>query len=308
MIRFAAVADLQYGDLDETIGRTYRDSIQKFLISAGEISRADIEFAMNFGDAWQSDWSNALAVRELFHVSEKYAGITWRHVLGNHDFHVEKDKKSEVYGLLGLEKPGYYDFLVVDPEDAKNRWRFVVLNGNEISEYASETKEERERAKAERERWRRTDADNKLPAEWNGSLSQTQLDWVERTLSEADANGENVAVCSHFPLYAQSKTLDSPRTKLASLVNLDVFYFRLGISTWNGSDLLEILDRHACVKAYLAGHLHEGSYGVRNNVAHVTFKGVVETPKNCYAFVELHKNAIVVDGRLAQPSYRHEFE
>ena len=305
MIRFAALADLQYGDLDETIGRTYRASIEKFLLSVGEISCADVPFILNLGDSWQSDWSNALAMRELFKVAETHAGIAWRHVLGNHDFHVAKEKKSQVYDLLGLEKPGYYDFTVMDPEDATNRWRFLVLNGNEISTYAAETPAERKLAEEARERWKLSNG--KLPAEWNGLISTAQLEWLERKLQASDESGENVAVCSHFPLYAKSKSLDSDRTRLASLVNLDVYYFNLGISTWNGSELLAIMDRHSCVKAYLAGHLHEGSYGVRNNVAHITFKGVVETPENCYAYVELQKNAIIVDGRFAQPSYRYEF-
>ena len=307
MIRFAAIADVQYGDLDETIGRAYRESIQKFLICAGEISRMQPLFAMNFGDSWQSGLENALAMKELYEVAAKYGKIEWRHILGNHDFHVPDANKPDVYRFLNLEKPGYYDFQVVDEEDAENRWRFVVLNGNEISTYAAENDEERKAAKEERERRRIPVKNNALPDSYNGSLSPRQLQWLDERLAFAEKEKENAIVCSHFPLFAKSRSIDSDRAKLARIANFDVYYYNLGVSTWNGAELLEIIDRHPNVRGYFAGHLHEGSYGVRNNVAHVTFKGIVENKPYCWAAVELTKSEIIVTGYGAQPSYRLRF-
>jgi len=303
MIRFASIADLQYGNLDTIGNRYYRESFSKFLISAGEFVRADVEFVMNFGDTIQSDYSNNLAMVELFRLAEKH-GVTWRHVLGNHDFLVEDAQKPQIYTNLGLEKPGYYSFSISDKEDASNKWRFVVMNGNEISEYAAETDEER--AAARREREARKLADGSLPYEWNGSVSRKQLDWLDAQLKEAETSGENAAVCSHFPLFASSKSLQS-RSKLAAIVDLGIYYSDMGVSTWNGREILEVLDKHACVRAYLAGHLHEGSYGVRQNVAHITFNGTVEANPYAYAFVELTSKSIEVKGFGTQPSYKREF-
>ena len=307
MIRFAAIADVQYGDLDETIGRTYRESIQKFLICAGEIAQTKPLFAMNFGDSWQSDLENALAMKELYEVSSKYGKFEWRHILGNHDFLVPDANKPDVYKFLNLEKPGYYDFQVVDEDDSDNRWRFVVLNGNEISLYAAENDKEREAAKEEREKRRIPAKNNALPDTYNGSLSPRQLQWLDERLTFAEKEKENVVVCSHFPLFAKSRSIDSKRAKLARIANLDVYYYNLGVSTWNGAEVLEILDRHPNVRGYFAGHLHEGSYGARKNVAHVTFKGIVETSPYCWAEVELTKSEIIVTGHGAQPSYRQRF-
>ena len=116
MIRFAAIADVQYGDLDETIGRAYRESIQKFLICAGEISRMRPLFAMNFGDSWQSGLENALAMKELYEVAAKYGKIEWRHILGNHGMtHAslptlsDEDAKKEIMSLHDyvMENYGY---------------------------------------------------------------------------------------------------------------------------------------------------------------------------------------------------------
>ena len=303
MIRFAAISDLQYGDFDKVGNRAYRESISKFLISVGEFVNSDVDFAMNFGDSCQSGFSNHLAIVELYRLAEKY-GAQWRHVLGNHDFLVNDAQKKDVYANLGLEKPGYYSFSISDKEDAANKWRFVVLNGNEISEYAAETDEERDAARREREA--RKLADGSLPYEWNGSLSRKQLDWLDSQLQEAEDAQENAAICSHFPLFASSKSFES-RSKLAALVDLGVYYSDLGVSTWNGREILEILDKRACVRAYFAGHLHEGSYGVRRGVAHVTFNGAVEAEPYAHAFVELTSKSIKVKGFGAQPSYMCEF-
>lgn len=305
MIRFAAVADVQYGDLDDKIGRHYRKSYEKLLSLAGEFSKENIAFAMNFGDAYDTGWENALAIKELFDVSEKKGGVHWRHVLGNHDFSVPDEKKSEVYELFGLKKPGYYDFKLEDSDDRTNRWHVVVLNGNEISSYASETKEEKEAAKEERAR--RKLADGSEPHNYNGSVSDKQLKWLDDTLKTADSDNFNVLVCSHFPLYASSSSIKSKQAPLTSLIDVGIYYSDLGVSTWNGREILEILDRHPSVKAYMSGHLHEGSYGERNNVAHVTLKGLVETTKTAYSYVELNKTSIRVDGIEEQPSYEFKF-
>ncbi len=304
MIRFAVIADVQYGDLDDTEGRSYRESLSKLLIASGEILKEKPAFVLQLGDASQSDWKNHTAVTELFKVAEN-AGITWRHVLGNHDFLVNDDKKPQIYKDFGLPLIGYYDFLVSDSQDPGNTWRFIVLNGNEISSYAACNSDERELADKERNRWKLSG--NTLPKSWNGSVSPQQLQWLETRLTIAQERQENVLVCSHFPLFANSKSLKGNRSKLASLFNLDIYYSDLGVSTWNGSEILAVLDKFNCVKGYFAGHLHEGSYGVRNNVAHITFKGIVENSPNAYAFVELSPSSIIVSGKAAQPSYRFNF-
>ncbi|MBR4832974.1 MAG: metallophosphoesterase [Thermoguttaceae bacterium] len=304
MIRFGAIADLQYADRDDAIGRSYRASIGKFLEAAGAFAAERVPFVLQLGDATDGGLKNYFAVQELFAVSEK-AGLVWRHVLGNHDWGVPDERKKSVPADFNAGDAGYYDFTVVDPNDAANRWRFVVLNGNEISEYAATTDEERAEAKRLRETIRLPNGSS--PASWNGAVSDARLRWLDERLSDAKKNGEKAIVCSHFPLYAQSRSLQK-RGALARALNLDIYFTALGVSTWNGPAILDVLDRHSCVKAFFAGHLHEGGFGVRKNVAHVTFNGVVEAPRNAFAFVELHSDRIVVEGRADQPSYEHKFD
>ncbi|MBR4751048.1 MAG: metallophosphoesterase [Thermoguttaceae bacterium] len=298
MIRFAVIADVQYGNLDTLGERTYRESLPKFLAAAGEIAAENVLFTLQLGDASQSDWENHLGIKELFEVAEK-AGIKWKHVLGNHDFLVADEKKPQLYTDFGLEKPGYYDFVVDDPDDDSNVWRFVVLNGNEISLYAAETPEERKKAEEERNRWKLPNGG--LSADWNGAVSPRQLQWLENRLELATKQNEKALVCSHFPLFANSGDGTDSQDD-------GVYYFERGWSVWNGKQILDVVDKYPCVKGYLAGHLHEGSYGVRKNVAHVTFKGIVQTVPNCYAFVNLTSDSIIVEGRAAQASYKFHFK
>lgn len=303
MIRFAAIADIQYADQENASGRDYRASIAKFLEAAGVFAESNVPFVLQLGDAANGEMRNLLAMKELFDVAEKN-GVAWRHAYGNHDFLTTDAEKAAVYEMFGVPKPGYYDFSVVDSDDSANRWRFVVLNGNEISEYAAENDAERAAARAERERNRL--ANDELPAVWNGAVSKTQLDWLDSRLADAEKAGENALVCSHFPLFASSKSLQTGG-KLAKLFDVGIYFSTLGVSTWNGAEILDVLDRHSCVRGYLAGHLHEGAFGIRKNAAHMTLRGVVEASPNAFSFVELRRDGISVDGRGAQPSFKFSF-
>lgn len=304
MIRFGAIADVQYADRDDAIGRSYRASIGKFLEAAGTFVAEKVPFVLQLGDATDGGLTNYLAVQEMLAAAEK-AGVVWRHALGNHDWGVPDERKKSVCADFNAGTNGYYDFTVDDPDDAANRWRFVVLNGNEVGEYAAATDEARAAAKRLREAVRLPNG--ATPAAWVGAVSDAQLRWLDERLADAEKNGEKAIVCSHFPLFAQSRSLKK-RGLAAKFLNLDVYFAALGVSTWNGPEILEILDRRPCVKAFFAGHLHEGAYGVRKNVAHVAFRGVVEARPNAFAFVELRPDRIVVEGRGDQPSYEHIFD
>ena len=305
MIRFAAISYIQYADMEPANGRDYRASYNKFLEAAGEIATSRVDFALNLGDSLQEKWENALSVKQLFEISQEKGKIKWMHVLGNHDFLIPDENKKQIYGLFNLSKPGYYEYKPQDSDDPDNKWRILVLNGNEISTYASEDEDERSAAQKERERFRL--ADGSLPKDFNGAISERQLNWLDDRLRDATSQGENVLVASHFPLYASSKSLTGNRGRLASLLNVGIYYSELGVSTWNGQEILSVLDQYERVRGFIAGHLHTGSYGVRNNVAHITLKGVVETSPNAFCYIELHPDQIILRGIGAQPSYRHVF-
>ncbi len=286
MLKIGVFTDVQYADRDSEGKRDYRDSIPKFLEAIGSLEMAGVDFLLHLGDACNNDWSNLTVIGELFYKIRK----PFYNVLGNHDFLVPDEKKSGVYDKLYVPKPGYYSFIKTDPETGIV-WRFVVLNGNEISVYAAENDEEREVA----EEWRKKYplANGELSATWNGAMSARQLEWLDKELIYASVHSQRVIVCNHFPLYSQGDQLESGKNIPLSR-HVPIYFSHIGVSLWNGDELLDVLDKHPdVVKGYFAGHLHEGGFGIRNGIPHKTFKGMVEWPKNAWSLVTIQGEEIL---------------
>lgn len=295
MIVFGVVADIQYANQEPHDGRSCRESIYKFLKAAGTFSDRKVPFVLQLGDSIDRHWENHTAMAELFRIS----GLSFRNVLGNHDFSIAREYKDKVYEILNIPKPGYYSFILTDPDQPDLRWRFVVLNGMELSFLTAEGKEESKKIVDLQKKYQLANGD--LPKPWNGAVSQMQLDWLDRELSQADDHAEYVLVISHFPLFAEGKSINKV-SKVPFLGNMGIYFDRMGVSTWNGQDILNIMDRHPSVKAYMAGHLHEGAFGTRKNVHHITFKGMVQTPKGPYSIATLDRDFIRIEGFEEEPT------
>ena len=104
-------------------------------------------------------------------------------VLGNHEFRVGSEDKGRVLTTLGLQG-GYYDF-------AYHPWRFIVLDGTDLSLFAAEKGSERyKEAKSMLRKLRKGGIANALMK--NGGLSTEQMTWLKQTLEKAQAAGEKV--------------------------------------------------------------------------------------------------------------------
>ncbi|MDO5555033.1 MAG: metallophosphoesterase [Planctomycetia bacterium] len=288
MIRFGLMTDIQYADRNTIGKREYRDSLADTLVACGVFRREKPEFVFHLGDLINDHWDCLTAVLEILRISE----LDMRHVIGNHEYiDVPDDKKKRIVELLGLPESGYYSFTSLDKESAKT-WRFIVLNGSEISLYAADNDHARQEAQACRERYKLPNG--QLSADWNGAVSQQQLLWLDEQLALAQSQNENVIILSHFPLFNQpagatEKEHFDPNTTDG------VYPYQLGDSCWNGHEILAIMDRYDCIRAYFAGHLHEGGFGIRKNVYHVTFEGIVE-PGNAFSIVTLKEDDIDIKG------------
>ena len=286
MLRIGIITDLQYADADTIGKRRYRGSIEKFLEAVGALEEEGVDAIFNLGDSLDHDWNSLTAVSELFHSIR----IPFYNVLGNHDFLVPDEKKTQIADLLRMPKPeGYYTMALTDPESGLV-WRFIFLNGNEISLYAARNDEERRIAQEVREKYPLEDGT--LSCDWNGAMSQTQLDWLRAQLSEAQVRDERVIVCNHFPLFCQGGPYSvSQSVPLANL--LPLYFAKLGYSLWNAEELLDVLDQYPnLLKGYWAGHLHEGSYGERGGVPHITFRGIIEAEPNAWAVMEIQGDEV----------------
>ncbi len=254
--QFGVIADCQYCSDPGTGVRKYSMSVEKLERCVDHLNTLDLDYVVHLGDFIDRDFESFDVVNPIYHrlAFPKY------HVLGNHDFSVVDDRKKDVPGKLGLASR-YYDFAV-------KGWRFVVLDGNDISFYAhpANSPEHQETV----DYYERNKIDS---PDWNGAVGPRQVSWLEKVLEQAAQVGEKVVLYCHFPVYPEN------------VHNL-----------WNAREIVSVIERFPCVKAYLNGHNHAGNYGIRNGVHYLTFKGMVDTGETAYATVTVHEDRLEISG------------
>ena len=118
------IADCQYCSLPGEGIRKYAASVGKLQQCVDHFNTLHLEYVIHLGDFIDRDFESFGVVTPIYNQLNmpKY------HVLGNHDFFVIDEHKKDVPATLGLDAK-YYDFKL-------NDWRFVVLDGNDISFHA----------------------------------------------------------------------------------------------------------------------------------------------------------------------------
>ena len=255
------VADCQYCYCEATEVRFYKESPDRLQEAVTILNKQPLDYTIHLGDFIDKDFSSFDTVAPIWRSlkADKY------HVLGNHDFSVADSLKHLVFDKMDI-KDRYYSIV-------KNKWRFIVLDGNDLSVHGALTDVKKQQ----------TDslfnllADKNMPnvESWNGGLSTKQLQWVESELRQATKNKERVGFYCHFPV--------------------------LGVSDrhnlWNYSQLLAIIDKYDCVKFYFNGHNHAGGYVEKDGVHYLNFMGMVDTnDTTSFATVAFRKDSLFVKG------------
>lgn len=266
LFRFGVVADVQYCDYETSGTRFYRNSVTKLEACVAELNRHDLAFVVQLGDFIDRDFASFDAVLPV------YEGLNapHYHVLGNHDFSVADAEKARVLAKLGLEKD-FYTF-------ARPGWRFIVLNGNDVSVHGTAADSVK---RAAAEAWfARLKAAGAVNAQtWNGGLGDAQLAFVESALDQAAQAGERAMLFCHFPVFP------------ANVHNL-----------WNDASVVEMLDGRPAAAAYVNGHNHAGNYAAREGVHYWTVQGMVETADTtAYAIVDVYDDRLHVKGMGREP-------
>ncbi|MCH8980573.1 metallophosphoesterase [candidate division KSB1 bacterium] len=264
---FGVLTDVQYCDCEPRNDRYYRNALAKFEESVRELNSKDLAFTIQLGDIIEKDFASFDRVLPIYEqlVMPKY------HVLGNHEFSVSQKKKSAVEERLGLENP-FYDMRV-------KGWRFVILDGNDISMYRVPKNSEAYRsAKARFEELQ----DRGLPnaQKFNGALGDQQMSWLRNTLNQACTAGEKVILFCHHPVFPRNTN-----------------------TLWNDTEVMNLIESHDCVVAYINGHYHPGNYQKKNGIHYLTLQGMVDTvDKNAYAIIEVYPDRLEVVGYGREPS------
>jgi|TARA_B110000495_G_C22984550_1_gene579140 manganese-dependent ADP-ribose/CDP-alcohol diphosphatase len=255
LFRFGAVADCQYCEATSKV-RKYNLSPKKLTACVEHYNKMELSFVVHLGDFIDRDFASFDKVVSIYNR----LNAPHYHVLGNHDFSVADDKKALVPAKLGL-KQRYYDF-------TRKGWRFIVIDGNDVSLHAWPKDDPRTKAASRYHRSLKP-----RPPSWNGALGDEQLKWIEAKLKAATKAKELVMLFCHFPVYPKN-----------------------GHNLWNAGALTELLSRYPCVAAYVNGHNHAGNYGQSDGIHYLTLKGMVDTEQSSYSVIEVYADRLVVKG------------
>lgn len=272
LFRFGLIADAQYCDHPAAGSRYYRQSLSKLSDCVSDLKNQDLAFTVHVGDLIDRDFAS------FGQISPLLAPLTHNvyQVLGNHDFSVEADELGEVLGVMGLER-GYYDVV-------RDGWRFIMLNGTEVSTYAYPEGHPQQRiAQQMLEGVERQG----LPQaySWNGALGDIQLQWLEDRLAYAAGRREKVVLICHFPVFPKDAH-----------------------NLWDAESVLDLIRRSPHVVAWINGHNHGGNYAYQWGTHFVNLRGMVETPDStAYSTVEVYENMLVMAGRGRELNRRLAF-
>ncbi|MCL6295542.1 metallophosphoesterase [Jejuia spongiicola] len=263
------IADCQYCNCETQGKRFYKQSPDKFKSAIKELNTKNLDYTIHLGDFIDRNFESFDTVLPIWNrlKSKKY------HVLGNHDFSVQDSLKPLVASKMGL-KNRYYSFI-------KNNWRFIVLDGNDLSYHGALTYEKEKETDSLFNLLKINNEPNLQT--WNGGLSSSQLQWIEKELKDAKKNDEYVGFYCHFPA-----------GRVGEAHNL-----------WNYKQFLQLINSYNNVKFYFNGHNHNGDYLEKNKVHHITFKGMLDTKKaSAFAIAKFTKDSIFIQGYGRETSRR----
>ena len=261
LLSFGLITDVQYTDVDPEGERHYRESPGKLKTAVEWLAAKKLPFTLHLGDFIDRDYKAFSTVLPLLDG----LGHPVHHLLGNHDYTVADMEKGGIVKTLAMPHD-YYQF-------RSSGVRFVMLDTNDRSTYKYvEGAPEDIESEVLLKKLATENANNAKP--WNGGLSTAQLEWLEKQLVEADAARETVILCGHHPLLPED-----------------------GYQVWNNQEVVAMIERHPCVKAYFNGHNHAGAEVVRNGVPYITFKSVLHEPGvNAYSSIHLHADRLEIEG------------
>lgn len=262
-------ADAQYSDEDPSINRFYRLSTARLKEAYDTFKKENVDFVINLGDLIDKDYSSFRPVLGIIDSSK----IKTYNLLGNHDYSVADSLKRKVPGLLN------------NPQQSlkSEGFRFIFLNGNEISTYSGSTSFMTARIQVYLDTLK---AHKKINAmDWNGGISAAQLFYLERELDYATKKHEKVIISCHFPVYPENAH---------NLLNYE--------------EVLGLLKRYNNVIAWFSGHNHAGNYGNIGPLQFITFRGMVETEdQSSFAIARIYDHRVVIKGYGREKDYDFRF-
>lgn len=263
-IKVGILTDCQYCNCETEGVRNYVLSLSKLDSCIKVFNSLSLDAIFYLGDMIDHEYSSYDSVIKRF----KQFRAPLHFVLGNHEYMIKKKFKSGLLDRLGMKEDHY----VVDIAN----WRFIVLNGNDLSFFGPQDKEHKqERNDLVYDQFQQMHV-NGLP--WNGGIGNDQMKWLEMQLDTFELSHRDVVVLCHFPLFTKD--------------NHNLF---------NNKELFKLISRYTCVKAYFNGHYHPGDYKIKEGLHLVNFMGMVNTETNAFSVATLTSDSILINGYGREP-------
>ena len=264
-VTFGVLSDCQFASVPASGTRFYDRSLLKLRDALDGFNARDLRFVVHLGDLIDRDAASYDLILPVF----RHARAPVRFVLGNHDYDIAEADRPGLLDRLGIGL-GYYAF-------TEGNWRFVVLNGDELAFNSPKDAGLEQEAAAMYAALLAAKRPN--ATKWNGGIGRAQMAFLEDELATADRKGLSAVILCHFPVHPPAAH-----------------------NLWNDGEVVARLESHPSVKAYFAGHNHDGGLAVKNGIVYLTFAGIVETPDtSASAVVTLEKGRLVVDGSGREP-------
>ncbi len=261
ILKIGLVADPQYTNQVPFKKRYYQESLRKLKEAIDTFNSNQVNFVQTLGDVIDNSWESFDSILPIYKLLD--TSIINYHLLGNHEFSVEKRYLPTLVEKLNMPA-NYYSYL-------RKGWRFIVLDGtdylyNSLPLYP-------DHQKLFEEYWKSTIHSNNF--HWNGAIGPEQQAWLKERLDSSLMNHERVIIFCHFPINSSSGT---------------------STNLLNDYQIVSLIDKFPCVIAYINGHNHDGDFVTVSNILYITVKGMVEAPQNAFAILNIYENYIRLEG------------
>lgn len=256
--------------------RYYQNSKKKVADAVAAFNGAAVDMAVSLGDIIDNEYDDYQDIGQAL----KTLAMPFYQILGNHDFITPFSEEQQAAALQVLGISNRY-FSVV-----KDDFRLIFLDGSDIAKYSNAVGSAGYREAEDIYATLRDDQEENAKA-YNGAIGEAQMEWLEDELEEATEKSQVVICFCHIPLAVDG----------AGKYTL-----------WNREDMIDMLEEAKCVKAFIAGHHHEGGYADNGGFHHVTLKGmVVGENTTSYSIVKIYKDRLVIDGYGREEDKEYKF-
>ncbi len=252
ILKIGLVADPQYENKEPSINRYYKESVWKLKEAVDSFNYYKLDFVQTLGDVINGQWESFDSILPVYKNLDRK--IENYHLLGNHEFAIDKQYLNRIVEKLGMPA-NYYSY-------SKNEWRFIVLDGTDYSSVSLPLHPDHEMQLKEY----REAVIHSNNYDWNGAIGPEQQAWLKARLDSSQSNKEKVIIFCHMPVMSTTDTS-------ANLLN--------------DFEIISLIEKYSCVVAYIDGHNHRGDYVTRNNIHYITLKGMVDTPGNSFALLKI---------------------